>query len=170
MNQKQVIQSQYRSALAIMRQTIEKCPDTMWNDTQRKNRFWHIAYHALFYTHLYAQPSEATFTPWSEHRNEYQFMGPTPWPPHNEPDIGEPYTKEEVLAYLDFCWGQIPTWVGQVDLEGPSGFEWLPFNKLELQLYSLRHLMMHVGELAGRLGDQEGIDVDWVGMDHDGLE
>ncbi|MEM7504955.1 MAG: DinB family protein [Pseudomonadota bacterium] len=167
MNDKQVIQSQYRAALSIMRQTIEKCPEPIWNDTTVKNRFWHVAYHALFYTHLYAQVSEETFQPWQHHRDEYQVMGQLPWPPHKEPTIGEPYTKDEVLTYLDFCWGQIPDWIDAVDLQGPSGFEWLPFNKLELQFYSIRHLMMHVGELAGRLGDQQGIDVDWVGMSHE---
>jgi hypothetical protein len=27
-----------------------------------------IAYHALFYTHLYLQPAEADFVPWEHHR------------------------------------------------------------------------------------------------------
>jgi hypothetical protein len=167
MNEKQIIQSQYRAALSMMRQTIEKCPQALWNDAQVKNRFWHVAYHALFYTHLYAQETDAAFTPWERHRDEYQFMGPHPWPPHKEPSIGELYTKEDVLEYLDFCWAQLPSWIERIDLEGPSGFGWLPFDKRELQLYSMRHLMMHVGELAGRLGDQQNIEIDWIGMMHD---
>ena len=168
MNDRQVIQSQYRAALTMMRQVIEKCPDSLWNDTQVKNRFWQVAYHALFYTHLYAQVSEKTFQPWEHHRDEYEMMGPPPWAPDKEPASGEPYTKDDVLAYIDFCEGQTANWINALDLDGPSGFSWLPFNKLELQFYSIRHLMMHVGELAGRLGDQEGIDVDWVGTDHSG--
>lgn len=167
MDIKQVITSQYLATLAMLRQTIERCPAELWNDTQVKNRFWHVAYHALFYTHFYAQESPETFTAWEHHREEYNFMGPMPWPPHKEPEIGEPYTKDEVLVYMDFCQKALPSWIDVLDLEGPSGFEWLPFSKLELQFYSLRHLSMHLGELAGRLGDQKQIDIDWVGMGHD---
>ena len=36
--------------------------------------------------------------------------------------------------------------------------------KLELQIYNLRHLQQHTGELMERLGSRAGIDVDWVGM------
>lgn len=49
-----------------------------------------------------------------------------------------------------------------MDMDAPSGFHWPPFGKLELQFYSLRHLMLHIGELAERLGAQ-GIDVEWRG-------
>lgn len=49
-----------------------------------------------------------------------------------------------------------------VDLDAASGFHWLPFTKMELQIYSIRHIMMHTGELAEQLG-QTGIQVDWVG-------
>ena len=54
---------------------------------------------------------------------------------------------------------QLPT----TDLElGDSGFNWLPFGKLELQLYNIRHIQQHTGELSQRLGDH-GIDVPWIG-------
>ncbi|MCB9122287.1 MAG: hypothetical protein H6640_21400 [Caldilineaceae bacterium] len=52
----------------------------------------------------------------------------------------------------------------QTDLSAPSGFDWLPMNKLELQIYSMRHLQQHAGELMERLGSRAGIDVPWVGM------
>jgi len=40
---------------------------------------------------------------------------------------------------------------------------WLSFGKLELQLYNLRHLGQHTGELMERLGTRAALDVDWVG-------
>ncbi len=122
------------------------------------------AYHALFYTHLYLADSEAHFTPWPKHRKEYQFMGPTPWPPHAPPQIGEPYDKEAILEYLAFCQRHVTERAPQLDLEAASGFGWLPFGKLELQFYNIRHLQQHTGELMERLGARAGIDVDWVGM------
>ena len=46
---------------------------------------------------------------------------------------------------------QVVERVTQLDLEAHSGFEWLPFGKLELQIYSIRHLQQHTGELMERL-------------------
>ena len=158
-----VIISQYRAALEMLKQSIVKCPESLWDSADDKTKFWHIAYHALFYTHLYLQESEQTFTPWAKHRPEYEFMGPLPWPPHSLPKIGEPYDKETVLEYVDFCQKEVAEQVPHLDLEGDSGFEWLPFNKFELQIYTIRHLQQHTGELMERLGSRASVDIDWVG-------
>jgi hypothetical protein len=166
MNTPEIIISQYQAALEMLKQTIAKCPDSIWNSPNDKTKFWHIAYHALFYTHLYLQDSEQTFTPWPKHRKEYQFIGQVPWPPHAPPQIGEPYDKETVLEYLTFCQRQVADRVPQVDLEAASGFDWLPFNKFELQLYTIRHIQQHTGELMERLGTRAGAEIRWVGMQH----
>jgi hypothetical protein len=163
MDTKRIIQSQYFAALAMLKQAIDKCPQTLWDAAEDKNRFWHVAYHALFYTHLYLQDAVKDFQPWKNHRDQYQFMGQVPWPPHDPPKIGEPYTREQVLAYLDFVRQQVQERVPALDLEAASGFEWLPFGKLELQFYNLRHLQQHTAELYERLGARAGIDLDWIG-------
>jgi len=162
MDMKEIIQSQYRASLEMLRKAISQCPESIWSDPEPKNKFWHIAYHAIFYTHLYLQPSEKDFRIWEKHRENYEFMGSLPWPPHNQPVIGESYTKADVLEYLDFCQEQILKMVPILDLDSDqSGFSWLPFGKLELQFYNIRHLQQHTGELCERLG-VAGIDVDWV--------
>jgi len=148
-----VINSQFHAALDMLEQTIQGCPDAVWYDTARKNRTWHIAYHALFYTHLYLQPTQDDFVPWAKHRDEVNRM----------PTSGDPYSKDELLEYLALCRAEVDRCTAILDLDAASGFEWLPFGKLELQFYSLRHLMMHLGEVADRLGAQ-GIDVEWRGM------
>ncbi len=164
MNPKQAIKSQFLATLAMLQQAVEKCPESIWNDAQDHNKFWHIAYHALFYTHLYLQPTGADFTPWPKQRQDYHLLGPTPWPPHNTPQIDEPYTKADLLEYIAFCEQQVLEVVDTLNLEGPSGFDWLPFDKLELQFYSIRHLQLHTGELCERLYTRAQIDVNWVGM------
>jgi hypothetical protein len=98
MDTKKVIQSQYLSALEMLKQAVSKCPDSLWNAPEDRNKFWHVTYHALFYTHLYLQNAEKDFKAWENHRDEYQFMGPMPWPPHNLPKIGEAYTMENIMA------------------------------------------------------------------------
>jgi hypothetical protein len=150
-----VICSQYQASLDMLQQAVAACPASLWDDPRDKNRFWQIAYHALFYTHLYVQPSLQDFTPWAKHRPDLHRMGP----PH-----GEPYTSAEILDYLAFCRQQVDAQVPRLDLEAVSGFDWLPMNKLEHQLYSIRHIMQHVGELSDRLGTRGQVDVDWVGM------
>ncbi len=154
--------SQYQAALEMLKQTIARCPDSIWDSPDDKTKFWHIAYHTLFYTHLYLQESALAFTPWSEHRQEYQYMGRVPWPPHAQPRIAEPYDKDSLLEYLAFVQQEVMTKVAHAVLEAPSGFDWLPFSKFELQLYTIRHLQQHTGELMERVGSRAGIEIDWV--------
>jgi hypothetical protein len=156
MDYPQIIRSQYLAALEMLKLAIEKCPDTMWNDPVDKNKFWHVAYHALFYIHLYLQPTEQDFRPWGKHRHQ-----------HDLEQTADPYSKEEVLEYLAFCQQQVAELVPQLNLDAESGFYWLSFNKAELQIYNIRHLQQHVGELMDRLGSRAGLEVDWVGMRHE---
>jgi hypothetical protein len=153
MNTKEIIKSQYLASLEMLRGAVIQCPDSLWDDPAYKNRFWHVVYHALFYTHLYLQPSEQDFIPW-----------PKNWSGSNELDhAGEPYSKDEILEYFEICREQVVKQTQSLDLDAPSGFDWLPFTKLELQFYTIRHIQQHAGELCERLGAVGGIEVDWVG-------
>lgn len=167
MTTNEIIRSQYQAALEMLNQAITQCPDDLWADPKFKNQFWHIAYHALFYTHLYLQPSEDDFIPWERHKENYHSMGPQSWSPHAEPEIGEPFLKEEMLEYLEICRQEIDNQVAALNLEAESGFPWIPFNKQELQFYNIRHLQQHTGELCERLGTHAQIDIGWVGQVHD---
>ncbi len=155
MHQKSIIQSQYRASLAMLRQAITQCPQSLWEDDSYANPFWHVAYHTLFYTHLYLQPSSENFVPWEKHRDDLRRLENTGI---------EPYSKDEVLEYLGFCLEQVGAQVESLDMEDDSGFHWLPFNKLELQFYNIRHIQQHSGELCERLGAHGEIEVGWVGM------
>ncbi len=156
------VSSQYLACLEMLKRTITQCPESIWNSPDDKVTFWRIAYHALYFTHLYLQDSLQTFRPWPLHRKEYEHLGPLPWPPHAMPAIGEPYDKKTVLDYLAFCQNQVMERVPCLSWEAESGFRWLPFNKLELQIYNIRHLQQHTGELMERLGTRTGIELDWV--------
>ena len=162
MTTQEIIKSQYRASLEMFGEAVDKCTDALWDDQSYSNRFWHIAYHALFFTHLYLQESDKAFVPWSKHRDEYESLGPLPWPPHREPNIGEPYTKEDILEYLGVCRNEVEAKVSALDLEAESGFHWLPFSKLELEFYNIRHLQHHTGQLVDRLRTKEAIGVGWA--------
>ena len=160
---KGIIASQYRASLEMLGEAITKCTDPLWDDPKHKNRFWHLAYHTLFFTHLYLQNSEEEFVAWNKHQKEYQFLGSLPWAPHKEPNIGKPYTKEDILEYLVVCRNEVEEKVSTVDMDAASGFHWLSFNKLELQIYNIRHIQHHAGQLSERLRTNESVGISWVG-------
>jgi len=156
-----VIVDQYGAALEMLKQAIIKCPPASWaDDPHSRKQFWLVAYHALFYTHLYLSDNLDTFKPWEKYRKGIHRLGPAP----EKAETGEPYSREEMLEFLEFCRKSVIERVPTLNLDVESGFEWLPFNKLELQLYTIRHLQHHAAELIEWLGANEGIDVDWVGI------
>jgi hypothetical protein len=163
LNIHEVLRRQYRAALEMHSQAIAKCPESLWLAPGYPNKFWHIAYHALFFTHLYLQASETEFTPWAKHRPNYQFLGSVPWPPYDRPKIEVPYTRAEILEYLEVCRREIENRVQSMDLASPSGFPWLRFSRMELHVYNIRHLQHHAGQLMDRLRTAENIGVEWVG-------
>ena len=146
------IQSQYQAALEMLRLVVVQCPDNMWADLAYRNVFWQVVYHSLFYTHLYLQPREEDFVAWEKHREEVRRMQ----------SGGAAYSKAEILEYFERVRQQIDQLLPKSDLEAPSGFDWLPFNRLETHLYNIRHLQQHTGELSERLGVAANIDVAWV--------
>lgn len=161
------LKSQYHSALAMLRESVEQCPEDAWEGDEQCNAFWQVAYHALYTTHLYLQTEEAAFRPWEEHQADVQnpdgIAGP-PDPESNLPLIPRPYTKAQVLAYCRHCDELVDAAVDALDLHSPtSGFSWWPVTKLEHQLVNLRHLGHHVGQLADRVRSSAGLGTRWVG-------
>lgn len=161
------IKSQYHAALAMLRETLECCPEELWLSSEHVNAFWQLAYHTLYFTHLYLQPNEAAFRPWAEHQAEVQHPDGIAGPADSEsalPLIPEPYSKAQVLAYWRFCDGLVDDALRRLDLLSPeSGFGWYRVSKLEHQLINLRHIQHHAAQLADRLRKAEGVGIRWVG-------
>lgn len=158
------IARQYHSALEMLESAIRTCPKAIWLDSSgdSPNRYWHIAYHALFYTHFYLAPSDADFVPWPLHREGYNYLGEAPRQPGHRFKADQPYDPPELLDYASFCHSEVNRQMPSVDFEAASGFYWLQFSKFELQLYNLRHLAHHTGQLADRLRSQANLGVGWV--------
>ena len=163
MNIPAVLESQYLAALAMLAQAVDACAPEVWDDPADKNPTWRVAGHALFYTHLYLARDEKSFVAWEEHRAESQFLGALPWPPHDLPNPCDPYTKEQIGAYMEVCRRAVHEQLPETDLDAPSGFQWLPFNKLELQVYNIRHIQHHAGQIIDRVRVRQGTGTDWVG-------
>jgi hypothetical protein len=160
------LKSQYHAALAMLRQTVEQFPEDAWTSEEHVNAPWQLAYHALFFTHLYLQPGPSDFRPWEGHQAGVQHedgIGGSLDPASDLPLIPDPYTKAQVLAYLEFCDDFVDGAVDALDLLSPeSGFHWYPIPKLEHQLVNLRHLAHHAAQLADRLRNEAGLGTRWV--------
>jgi len=140
----------------MLRQCVEVCPEEVWIAGEHPRNFWRIAYHAVFYAHLYGQQQEADFQPWVKARPTASDL----WGPQ---DILEPYTRQEVLDYIDLVDAQVDSAVDGLDLDSAdSGFPWYPsFPKLDHQILNIRHIQGHVGQLSELLM-AKGIDTNWV--------
>lgn len=162
-----ILKSQYHAALAMLRDAIEKCPERIWSGSGHTNECWQIAYHVVFYAHLYSQRDEHAFRPWKQHVPNVQYpdgiAGP-PEPGSKLPLVAKPYTREQVLEYWRFCDGAIDGLVDAMDLAAEqSGFPWYPIPKLEHQIVNIRHIQHHAAQLADRVRTAANVGVDWVG-------
>ncbi len=153
-----ILSSQYLASLTMLKEAIIACPDSLWNAPEDRNKFWHVVYHTLFFTHLYAADSAESFVPWRQHHDGHEeFDGP--------PDDA-PYDKATLLEYLAFCQRHLPERLPQLDLWAREGHEDRTLITLERQINSIRHLMQHVGELLERLGSRTGAEIEWVASEH----
>ena len=158
-----VIRSQYRAALTMLRECIVKCPEEKWNDSTDGNRFWHLSYHTLFYTALYLS-SEEHMILWPGCRPNHQFLGKTGWAPEYDPAQATVYTREELLDFVEWLFKRIDESCDDASTETPSQFSWIPMSRMECYFYNLRHLQHHCGQLHERINVYGGGRIGWAGM------
>jgi hypothetical protein len=151
MDIKEILQSQYFASLAMLKQAIIKCPSSVWDAPEDKDKFWFKAYHTLYYAHKYLQINPRDFIPWKK---------------RHKPDSAEPITRDEALEYLAFVEQEVARRISQTDLEAGAGFLGNRFNKMELQFINIRHIQQHTGELYERLGSRAAIKLDWAEQRH----
>ncbi len=144
----------------MLRECIELCPDDLWEAGEHPRTFWRIAYHALYYAHLYSMKDEAAFHPWEKHQDQARTLwdddedGVPPWE--------TTYSRAEMLQYLGWVQENVSGWLDDVDLASlDSGFSWYSIPKLDHMILNVRHLQGHVGQLSELLMSR-GIEASWV--------
>ena len=158
--QKELI-SQFKSALQMLQNNIEICPDALWNDASYTNIYWQIVYHTLHYTRLYLSTSEETFIPWAEHHaNWHRFEKVNS--DEKRGTTSFQYSKLALLPYVAQTNEDVESQIIEKDFYNISGFEWLKLNRLEVHLYNLRHLQHHTGQLIERLQQNNVRGLIWV--------
>lgn len=153
-----IVWNQYGAALDMLGDAIRLCPDSLWtlkvwsdDDDERFGQFWFVAYHTVFWSDLY-------FTGASE-----GFLPPAPFIRGKLPE--HPYTKEHVLDYLGHCRRTCQATLEALTDERAQQtcvFRWMEPTYLELQIYAMRHVQEHAGQLSLVLGQQGVVGFDWV--------
>lgn len=133
---KPILQSQYLAALAMLKQAIAQCPPEIWNNKRDKDKFWYVAYHTLRFAHQYLKAKDKGYPRWEQR-------------PHSNP--GVPFSKEEILNKLAQVEQDVIEQIPLMNLEEKTGATGALANKLELQIYNIRHIQQHTGELFQRL-------------------
>lgn len=163
----QALKEQFHAGLAMLRECVEKCPESMWVSGEPGREFWRIALHAAFFTQFQLGQDVAAYTPWPDRPagwHEEMWLDPSYVEPYELALDAEPLSREDTLRYIDFVVGMVDETIDGLDLESPeSGFSWYGnFSKLSHELMGLRHLQGHVGQLSELLLIQ-GIETSWVG-------
>ena len=163
---KKSLQGQFEAALSMLGACVSQCPDDKWEDRVGSYPFWHVAYHALFYADLYLSRDHAAFEPRPFYREDYQYFGKRPSPPH-EPVVADVvYDRATLAGYVAFCRNKAAqTIAAETDesLAGPSGFWWYQIGRAEFHLNNVRHVQHHAAQMSLSLRNSAGIGIDWVG-------
>lgn len=139
---KSTTRGQFGAAIDMLENAIRACPDELWGDRSQRPEPWYLAYHTLFWLDLYLSESPDGFAP------------PAPFGLEELDPAGvipeRPYTKEELLTYLEHgrrkCHARIEALtdesasrrfvIGRVDLIAA-----------ELFLYNMRHVQHGAAQL-----------------------
>jgi hypothetical protein len=159
------VAGQYGAALEMLRECLVRADAVSWLGSIGRFPFWHVAYHTLYITDLYLSAREAAFRPQPFHREDYDVLGPPPGAAEKKVVVDRPYDRETLLGYAGLCRRRAKRAVEEetdADWAGPSGFSWLPFSRLELHLYNIRHLQHHTGQLAAALRRSGDCGVRWA--------
>ena len=158
---------QFAAAIQMIRSAIAACPDQLWDDRSEGSPFWHLAYHALYYTDFYLSDDEKTFRAAEFHKEKAHFL------PGDYREYGGIVTtpvgsfrKDQLLDYADHCLRKCSETFAKLSDERAlerCGFWWYELNVGEFQLNNLRHAQHHAGQLALMLRRRAGIGIDWLG-------
>lgn len=150
---------QFSVAIDQLGTALRDCPTDLWEKRLWEDEpgqwvapgfaaFWYQGYHALFWLDLYLTGAEEGFLPPAPFDLVEMQAGET---------LPRVYTREELLGYLALCRQRCQATIDALTQEEAyrlCKFPWGEVPFAELQLYSLRHVQEHAGQLQMFLGQQ----------------
>lgn len=139
---KDLLESQLGATIDMLENAVLACPDDLWSDRSRRPEYWYLVYHTLFFLDLYLSGTLEGFAP------------PAPFNLDEIDPAGilpeRPYTKEELLAYLQHGRRKARATLQALTDEKAGQrceFDWVEASFAELILYSIRHVQHHAAQL-----------------------
>ena len=157
-NLAEIVGFQFGAAVDMLENTINACPDKLWDDTTRYHQFWHMAHHTLFWLDLYLTGSVEGFQP------------PEPFGLEELDPAGvipeRPYSKAEMLDYLRHCREKLRMTL--IDLTEEDANRMCKVGRremsyAELLLYNMRHVQHHTAQMNLILRQETNSAPPWVG-------
>jgi len=150
---KDILASQYKASLGMLRLALEKIPESQWNTTEYINPNWQIAYHTIWAVKYYLAANHESYVPFDpEIKGAESLGGAQDW---ENPDEGIElegfYTKTELISFIDLLVSTLRKELDALSLEENSGFEWYPYSRLELHINTIRHIQHHTAQLIERM-------------------
>lgn len=161
---KRSFSQQFDATIQMLEQAINACPDHLWKihlwqdeAIPQSSEFWYVAFHTLFWLDLYLSGSVEGFVPPSSFNLDE--LDPSGIIPEN------PYTKNELLKYLEHCRKKCRTTIDNLNSERAEkicSFPWGEVPFVALLLDNMRHVQEHVAQLNLILGQQIGWSPKWI--------
>ena len=144
---------QFGVALEMLQDSIDTCPDFIW---ETDNRFSQLGYHTLFFLDYYLS------------KNPVDFIQPSNFSYSEFDEVFVPviFPKAEVLNYLKSCREKALDFIFSLD-ENQLTSRWInesktmDFSMLEILLYNLRHVQHHIGQLNLLLRETNKTAPEW---------
>lgn len=152
-NISEIIASQYKASLGMLRQALEKVPADQWNNENFNNPTWQIAYHSLWATKFYLGVNPESYIPFPKAIDGAESLGGAlDWEnPDVNVSIGGFHTKDDLFHFMDALEDDLLQSIEALPLHEPSGFEWYPYKRLEMHINSIRHIQHHTAQIIERL-------------------
>jgi hypothetical protein len=134
---KESLWHQFGASIDMLSNTIEKCPEQLWE----KNLFWYWAFHCLFYLDYYTCTDPDSFAPPAPFTlSEFQA--------NTMPD--RVYDKKTLLGYLEYNKEKARLLISSLNEENIQS-RWINayrnYDRFEIILYNMRHVQHHGAQL-----------------------
>ncbi|MCB0078588.1 MAG: DinB family protein [Anaerolineales bacterium] len=159
---------QFGAAIDMFANAVTDCPDDLWqkqiyHDPERPEltQFWVVAYHTLYFLDLYLSGTGDGFAP------PEPFTTDRLEPDGEMPD--QPFSRVQLQGYIDHCRRKCHDTLTALTDEramAPSAFvrSGRRLSFYELQLYNMRHVQQHEGQLAMVIGQAGHYESLWISV------
>lgn len=148
-----ILASQYKASLGMLRQALDKVSEAQWNSEEYNNPNWQIAYHVLWGTKYYLGADPESYVPFENAIEGAESLGGAQdW---ENPDEGIQvegfHTREELVYFIDNVERNLRSAIEALPVSENSGFEWYSYTRFELHINNIRHIQHHTAQIIERL-------------------